>query len=220
MKYEHVIWDWNGTLLDDVVLGHRLLNHLQRHKGVPLSSFEEYRRIFTFPITEFYKRAGLFESMESFKALAEIYICEYEKRISGCSLHDGVEDALFLLVENGITCSILTASVESMAKDQLRYYGIDKYFIAVTGKDDFYASGKEELIEKHLAKIGYSAEEIVFVGDTLHDIEIANQIGCDHILVENGHQELSLQNETIVDMVSDAMMAVNAIIGKNKERTV
>ena len=218
MKYKHVIWDWNGTLLDDVELGHSLLNHLQRHKGVPLSSFDEYRRIFTFPITEFYRRAGLFESMESFKALAEIYIDEYEKRISSCSLHEGVDEALSKLAANDITCSILTASVESMAKDQLRYYGIEKYFVAVTGKDDFYASGKSELIAKHLEKIGYTADEIIFVGDTLHDIEIAEKIGCDHILVANGHQDLSLQSGAIVDMVSDAKMAVNEIIYKNKEK--
>lgn len=190
MKYKHVIWDWNGTLLNDVQLGHRLLNYLQKLKGVKTASFVEYRKMFTFPITEFYKRAGLFKDDKSFYKLADIWIKEYDEGVKECFLHEEAEDVLENLMDKGVTHSILTASLESMALAQLKSYGIDKYFTAVTGKQDYYASGKSELIEKHLKKIEYAPEEIIFVGDTLHDMEIANNIGCDHIIVENGHQDV------------------------------
>ena len=154
MRYKHVIWDWNGTLLDDVAFNHRLLNRLQQLKGVPLSSLDEYRRIFTFPITELYKKAGIYENMEAFKELAAIYISEYEKGVEECSLQKHAKKTLEILTQKGITNSILTASLESMALQQLENYGIAKYFIAVTGKRDYYASGKSELTKIHLKKAG------------------------------------------------------------------
>ena len=203
MKYKHVIWDWNGTLLDDVALGHRMLNYLQSIKGIEPSSFEDYREMFTFPITDFYKKAGLFENMESFQKLADIYIKEYESKVGDCFLQDGAEEVLDRFEKSGITSSILTASLESMARSQIKHYGIEKYFIAVTGKDDYYASGKCELVLTHLSKIKYSPEEIVFVGDTLHDAEIAKEIECDCILVQNGHQYIEKLDQIDISTAKD-----------------
>ena len=203
MKYKHVIWDWNGTLLDDVALGHRMLNYLQGIKGIAPSSFEDYRAMFTFPITDFYKKAGLYENMESFQKLADIYIKEYERQVGDCFLQKDAEKVLDKLDKNGITSSILTASLESMAYSQIKHYGIEKYFIAVTGKDDYYASGKCELVMAHLSKIRYSPEEIVFVGDTLHDADIAQEIECDCIIVENGHQDVEKIDRRDINTAKD-----------------
>ena len=53
------LWDWNGTLVNDVALCSQLLNsQLQRHGHAPLGGVEEYRRVFRFPIEEYYKDAG------------------------------------------------------------------------------------------------------------------------------------------------------------------
>ena len=213
MKYKHVIWDWNGTLLDDVELNHKLLNRLQRLKGVGLSSLEEYRKIFTFPITELYRKAGIFENMESFKELAAVYIKEYEKGVKRCSLQKYAEDVLAALVKNGITNSILTASLDSMAWHQLENYNIMKYFIAVTGKRDYYASGKSELIKEHLKKVGYDARDMVFVGDTAHDMEISESIGCDCIIVSCGHQDIDGLFGEGATIAADLKEAAEKILG-------
>jgi phosphoglycolate phosphatase len=214
MKYKHVIWAWNGTLLNDVALGHRMLNYLQNVKGIAPSSFEDYRAMFTFPITDFYKKAGLFENMESFQKLADIYIKEYERQVGDCFLQDGAEEVLDGLEKNKITSSILTASLESMARSQIKHYGIDKYFIAVTGKDDYYASGKCELVLTHLSKIEYSPQEIVFVGDTLHDAEIAHEIECDCILVQNGHQEIERLSRKDINIAKDLREVYEKVLSK------
>ncbi len=212
MKYKHVIWDWNGTLLNDVELGHKMLVHLQKLKGANISTFDEYREIFTFPITDFYKRAGIYENEENFKELAEIYISNYKKGVKDCELQSGALDALEMLKDKGITSSVLTASHEKMAKEQIASYGLNDFFLAVTGKTDFYASGKSELIQVHLDKIKYCSEEIVFVGDTFHDAEIANLIGCGHILVENGHQLINKSKIRNLIVAENLKSAVEIII--------
>ncbi len=212
MTYKHVIWDWNGTLLNDVELGHKLLNLLQKHKGVQNSSLKEYREIFTFPIIEFYKNAGIYEGEEDFKLLAEMYIDNYKKEVKKCSLQQGAETALDILAESGVTSSVLTASHEEMALEQISHYGLSDKFIAVTGKTDFYASGKSELIKKHMSKIDYSESDIVFVGDTLHDAEIAKIIGCGCILVENGHQKMIKNKKNNISIAENLKKVTEMIL--------
>lgn len=57
--FDTVLWDWNGTLLDDAALCCELLNTmLARHGYAPVGSMEAYRQVFCFPIETYYRRAG------------------------------------------------------------------------------------------------------------------------------------------------------------------
>ncbi|MGN1100061.1 MAG: HAD family hydrolase, partial [Christensenellales bacterium] len=58
MEYGFIIYDWNGTLLDDTAMCHDMLNELLDSHGLPAVSMEKYRQIFTFPIKKYYERAG------------------------------------------------------------------------------------------------------------------------------------------------------------------
>ena len=158
--------------------------------------------------------------MESFEKMAEIYISKYEEQVKNCSLQKNAKQTLESLLENGITSSILTASLETMAIKQLEDYIVKKYFIAVTGKKDYYASGKSELIKTHLEKIDYKPSEIVFVGDTSHDMEIADKIGCAHIIVMNGHQDVSEFAGKKMNTAMDLEQVSNIILGKKVRKAV
>ena len=43
MKYKNVVWDWNGTLLNDVKVGVNTLNDMLGRRGLPLLSVEDYK---------------------------------------------------------------------------------------------------------------------------------------------------------------------------------
>ena len=58
MKPRCVIWDWNGTLLDDLQLCLRLLNEMLEEDGCPNRyDLAAYREIFGFPVVDYYRRA-------------------------------------------------------------------------------------------------------------------------------------------------------------------
>ena len=59
MKYTNIIWDWNGTLLNDTELSIKCINTLLKRRSLPLLSAEQYREVFGFPIREYYQRIGL-----------------------------------------------------------------------------------------------------------------------------------------------------------------
>ena len=77
----------NGTLLDDVETCVDVMNGMLERRGLaPLKSVECYRGIFTFPVREYYKKAGLDPARESFEKLALEYISEYNRRALSCGL--------------------------------------------------------------------------------------------------------------------------------------
>ena len=85
-----IIWDWNGTLLDDAVAGWTILNYMQREKCLPETDFNEYKKIFTFPITKYYQSAG-FKNNDFFE-LANLFIERYKIEVENCSLHANTEN--------------------------------------------------------------------------------------------------------------------------------
>ena len=71
MKYKYIVFDFNGTIIDDVDLCLNLLNEMLEVEDLPLVSLEKYKNIFTFPIIEYYKKAGFTFQKHSFKELSE-----------------------------------------------------------------------------------------------------------------------------------------------------
>ena len=94
MEYRHIIWDWNGTLLDDVWLGVASVNVLLERRGQPTLTIESYRRHFDFPVRDYYERVGFDFETEPFEEAAVEFIAEYEARRAECRLHDDAEDTL------------------------------------------------------------------------------------------------------------------------------
>ena len=96
-----VIWDWNGTLLDDVELCMESINRLLREHRLPQLDHERYQRVFQFPIIEYYRKAGFDFEQESFESLAHRYMSYYQPRSLSCSLYEHAQDALAHLRDKG-----------------------------------------------------------------------------------------------------------------------
>ena len=186
----HVIWDWNGTLIDDVGLCVKILNEELRNYQIEEISINEYRQKFFFPVASFYKQLGLPYSGCKYDALALRYISEYRKRFIGCQLHDGAVRTIERLNSQGISQSILSAGKQSDLEGFVKHFSVDSFFNLVDGAEDIEARGKNERAQEHLSEIGVTAEDAVLVGDTCHDWEVAKLIGCKPLLFTNGHVEM------------------------------
>jgi len=198
----HIIWDWNGTLLNDVALCIRLLGDLLRHQGKPPVSREKYLEIFGFPISDYYIRAGFDFSIESYESLAARYMEVYPR--AGCWLGPvpGVLSLVEELHERGLHQVILSASEQDVLCKQLRYSGYSqRMFEEVLGLDNFYAASKVERGKHWMEQSGVNPSHVVFIGDTIHDAETAAAMGCDCILVSWGHQSFARLKATGVPVV-------------------
>ena len=204
-KYTHVIWDWNGTLLDDVALCMKSINAMLKKRGLPvLGSVEAYRGAFGFPVIDYYRRVGFDFQKEPFEKLAAEYIELYHDEKNGASLFPHARAILAAFRDSGVRQIVLSASKLQNLISQIEPFGIGSFFDETLGIADIYATGKIELGKAYIQRT--RPKRAVLIGDTIHDKETADALCADCILVACGHQSketLLACGAPVVDRLSD-----------------
>ncbi len=187
-KYKHIIWDWNGTIINDVNLCVELINWLLKEKNLKTIAKEEYKNVFTIPVKNYYAALGFDFDKESFEVIGKRWMDEYERRKFECKVYDGVIDVMEKINKLGIGQSILSAYSQHTLEEMVAHFGLTKYFAHIVGLDNIYAAGKLHLGKDLMKSLGNGKGETLLIGDTEHDYEVATEIGADCILSSNGHQ--------------------------------
>ena len=186
MKY--VIYDFNGTILDDVGVCLKAENLTIEKYGLergPLT-LDEYLHAFTFPVQKYYENVGFDWSKNSYEEVGRYWFDWYCALKDEYSVHEGVIEFLKKNREKGNRNILLSASSLIELKKQLKELGIEGYFDEVLGIDNIYAGSKIDIALEWIADKDPS--DCMMIGDTLHDLETAKAMGVDCVLVANGHQ--------------------------------
>ena len=210
---KHIIWDWNGTMLDDRWLTIAAMNIVLARRNMAELTEDIYLQLFTFPVIEYYQRLGFDFDKEPFSVSGSEFINEYNARAFEPQLHDGIIDLIAELNENGVSHSILSASSQKILNKLAKHHNIDHYFIAVLGQDNHYAYGKIETGKMWINKLGIAPKNTLFIGDTEHDLEVANAIGSHCALLSWGHsstERLENRGINVFDAMSDLKSWINA----------
>jgi phosphoglycolate phosphatase len=185
--YRHVIWDWNGTLLDDLDLCIDVMNGLLECRGLPLLDRARYHAVFDFPVRAYYERLGFDFRQDSFEQLSVEFIAGYEARRTESRLQPGAREVLAALQLAGLTQSVLSAYRGETLREIVGHFGLTPYFVRLTGLENIYAHSKTERGRTWVAELGLPGNDILMIGDTLHDLEVAEALGVDCVLVAAGH---------------------------------
>jgi len=185
MHFSTVIWDFNGTIVNDVELGMQSVNRMLSRRKLPLlMNREQYHAVFCFPVREYYRRIGFDFEAESYETLAEEWVNHYTAGEKMLKENDGFSAVSDLLKEAGLRQIILSSSETEMLHRQLEILRLSDRFDAVLGLDNIYAGGKVEMARRCLGEL---CKTSVLIGDTPHDAETARAIGAECILYAGGH---------------------------------
>jgi phosphoglycolate phosphatase len=187
VRYDHVIWDWNGTLFDDIELVVDVANLMLRRRSLETIDHDRYREIFGFPVRGYYERIGFDLEREPFEELAVEFIDEYQARWREHQLRADARPVADALDDRGVTQSVLSASEQGLLDAMTAHFAIDERMIALVGIDDHHAASKLDHGLGHIEALPTSRQRVLLVGDTEHDFEVATAMGVDCALVEDGH---------------------------------
>ena len=215
MSVQYVIWDWNGTLLDDteaVVAG---LNDMLARRGLPSITLEGYRDVFAFPARDFYARIGFRLEEEDWDALAREYHDAYAAHPK--ALNRDALPALEAVRSRGARQSILSAHEQGRLDAITRQLGVAPYMEHVFGVDNLDGASKLDRARELLSRIRAAhfpdasdvgwRTRVVVVGDAIHDKEVADALGVGCVLcAQGGHSAARLRRvaptaETLLDAV-------------------
>jgi phosphoglycolate phosphatase len=194
--FDTIIWDWNGTLLNDIDICIESINCLLSDRKLPLLSREKYLDIFGFPVIDYYKRIGFDLQKEPFEIPARQYIEIYTSKIKACCLHNSAVQVLTFFKNKGFRQLILSASELNILEESVDHFNIRNFFETFMGLDNHFATSKTELGLQLFRNLDINPDKACFIGDTTHDFEVAAMLGCKCILVAEGHQSFSKLKDT------------------------
>ncbi len=185
---KHVIWDFNGTLVDDVDLCVQIINRFLQSKGRALIHREYYRQVFEFPVSNFYKNLGFQLSQEDYREIGHSFCMDFKAGLSEIDLHHMIPETLGYLKNENIGQSILSATNQTDLIEHLSHFRIEHYFDRVFGIENRIADSKLKRGHELFDLLQLDPSDVILVGDTLHDLEVGKSIGIEVLLVGHGHQ--------------------------------
>lgn len=183
-----LIWDWNGTIIDDTDLCIAIENELLCERGMREITKDWYLASFTFPVRDYYLKMGYTFRTESFETVADAFMVRYRARFSECLLREGVADVLREAKRRGIVQTLLSVTRQDDLIGQAQAFGVAGFFSEILGQDDSLCVSKIDRTKTYMARLGIRPEDALFIGDTDHDVEAANAVGCPCALLCGGHQ--------------------------------
>ena len=202
-NYDHVIWDWNGTLLNDLNLSLNSLNYVlkKRNKNLVDKTFHEQN--FCFPIKDYYKKLNLPTDSKNFELICNDFNKYYKEFITKSKLRNDAFITLDQIKNLNIDQSVLSALEHKKLKKMINYYKIDHFFKYVYGVSNDEASGKIKEAKKLISLINAERKKILLVGDTNHDSEVAEVLGIDCILIYSGHQSVKILKKSCRKIINN-----------------
>ncbi len=186
-----IFWDWNGTLLNDSQICIDAMNRMRKKYQYQPIDRNMYEETFDFPVENYYRNIGWDFQKHPFRDIGIEFMEYYEHDIYEAKIQKGAQKVIEKLENDGKQQFLVSAMENGLLHKLTKFYGVKSWFDRVQGIEDHYGNGKAHLFESLIQKYGLAPENILMMGDTLHDAEIAAELGIDCILLYSGHQAYS-----------------------------
>ncbi|MFE9459467.1 HAD family hydrolase [Streptomyces californicus] len=217
----HLVWDWNGTLLDDTHAVIGATNAAFAEVELEPITLEQYREMYTIPIPRFYERIlGRLPTEAEWERMDGVFHRYYAERRTGCGLTTGADELLRGWQRAGRSQSLLSMYGHEQLVPVVRGYGIEPRFVRVEGRRGPSGGSKALHMERHFEALagpdGIAPENAVVIGDALDDAVAAAHVGARAVLYTGGsHSRSSLEGAgvPVVDSLAEAVALAETFAG-------
>jgi phosphoglycolate phosphatase-like HAD superfamily hydrolase len=203
----HLVWDWNGTLLDDLHIVVAATNASLAFVGAPPVTADEHRRDFRRPIVDYYSGVlGRPLDVVEFAAMNEVFHREYRRLLVDCAL---TADALEAMRTWRGTQSLLSMWFHTELVPEVDRRGLAALMSRVDGlRSADWGDHKADHLAEHLVALGVRGEECVLIGDSIDDADAAASVGARCVLYSGGFTDPERLAATGVPVAATLLEAV------------
>lgn len=203
-----IFWDWNGTLLNDSQICIDAMNRMRKKYQYKPIDRSIYEKTFDFPVENYYRNIGWDFQKHPFRDIGVEFMGYYENDIYKATIQKGAKNVIDKLRDQGKQQFLISAMENDLLHKLTAHYGVKSWFEQVQGIEDHYGNGKAHLFEKLIKEHNLNPENILMMGDTLHDAEIAADLGVDCILLYSRHQSIQRLKQSgfpVIESYEDLM---------------
>ncbi|WP_299528065.1 HAD family hydrolase [uncultured Streptomyces sp.] len=213
----HLVWDWNGTLLDDTHAVVGATNAAFAEIGLAPITVEQYRENYRVPIPTFYERfLGRLPTDAEWERMDVVFHDHYTGLRIACGLTEGVAELLAGWPAAGRSQSLLSMYGHEHLVPVVREFGIERHFVRVDGRTGPSGGSKTLHMERHFAALdGIAPEHAVIIGDAVDDAVAAAHVGARAVLYTGGSHSragLEVAGVPVVDTLAEAVALAAEIV--------
>jgi phosphoglycolate phosphatase-like HAD superfamily hydrolase len=203
----HLVWDWNGTLLNDLDLVVYATNVCLASVGGPVVTADEHRRDFRRPVPEYYAYVlGRPVDAVEFSQLDAAFHGAYRSRLAECALS---ADALDAIRSWTGTQSLLSMWFHDELVPEVTRRGLVDLLSRVDGlRAELGGGRKADHLAAHLAALGVDGADCVLIGDSVDDAHAAQSVGAACVLYAGGFTDLDRLLKTGLPVAETLLEAV------------
>jgi phosphoglycolate phosphatase len=209
-----IIWDWNGTLLNDTDICLESMNYMLEKRNKPALSKKRYREIFTFPVRNYYIEAGFDFNLESFDTVAIEFMDLYFYRLNNADIFMKAMEVLNSLKQDDMRQVLISAMEHLSLVSSVKEKGLYDYFDHISGIQDHFAAGKIENAKQIVKDLKLDLNRTLLIGDTIHDFEVATELGVKCLLIADGHQSMERLENLGCEVAGDLGVVPDIIFSK------
>ena len=192
MKYELVIFDWDGTLMDSTKVIASSLQAACRDIGVAVPSERDALYVIGLNLVDSFNHVAPELDEEGRRRLSERYRHHFLARENEMPLYDGVREMIADLHGQGRRLAVATGKARRGLDRVLDSTGLRPWFEATRCADEGFAKPHPDMLLMLLDITGVVPGRALMVGDTTHDLELAANAGVDAVAVSYGAHDDAL----------------------------
>lgn len=216
MKIKAVLLDWNGTVMDDLDVGFQTCNHMLRYYDVPTISKDRFQKTFDVPWFIFYEKNGVSRERINVTKHQKEFMRVYNSLSKKAKPRKNVRKLFEWFKKNKILIGIISSHLEKSIKKDLKKHDLDEYLDVVIGEKTYEEAGtsRNKKVESALSSLKVSKNEVIYVGDTIHDVSVGKKEGFLVVGITNGWQSRDIISEAKPDYLIEDMGELIDIIKK------
>ena len=188
-----IVYDWNGTLLNDTWAWCRAFNNVLACGGYAPITHKQYIAIYEAPMEHAFVAAGVPTDqaaplLENNRAL---FHDTYASLVNQTKLREGAQELLATCHEAGLSQIILSNHMTGSIQKQLSDRNIASHFddvVAVPSPEAYRVFiPKEEKLRAYIAANDIDPENVIIIGDTPEETRIAKKLGLISVAITGGN---------------------------------
>ena len=186
MKYELIVFDWDGTLLDSAGAIVRAIQSSCRDLGLPVPEESRARHVIGLGLVDAMRHAVPELAPDRYQAMVDRYRFHYLSGDHQLTLFDGVPEMLERLKRDGHVLAVATGKSRAGLERALDHSGLRPLFQASRCADECRSKPHPQMLDELMAEFGMAQAATVMIGDTSHDLLMARSAGVDALAVTYG----------------------------------
>ncbi|MCG2582819.1 HAD-IIIA family hydrolase [Massilia sp. TS11] len=185
-QFDLIVFDWDGTLMDSTSTIVRCIQAAARDLGLPIPNEDAASHVIGLGLHEAMQVAmpGLEASM--YPRLVERYRYHYLSKDHELTLFKGVEPMLQELSQDGYFLAVATGKSRVGLNRAMSAVGVMSLFDATRCADETFSKPHPAMLQELTRELGQDLRRTVMIGDTTHDLQMANNAGAAGIAVRYG----------------------------------